>query len=114
MKVADYRTQRNNEIIDTMLQQLGGGRFFVMTGSKPQYKEVKDTESPAVTIKLARNKSRAQYMRLQYQGGLDTYKMEFKRMTPDYDIVMVDEYEGLYAEDLQETFTQVTGLYTRL
>jgi hypothetical protein len=45
------QTEIRNEVIDTMIKQLGGNKFFLMTGSKPQYKDI-STDSPLIALKL--------------------------------------------------------------
>lgn len=105
-------TAIKNQEINAMISQLGGNKFFVMTGSKPQYKDTKG--DPMVAIKLVTNKSKANYMKLKYVRGLDTYTMEFIRMWGGKEPVILAEYERLHGEDLQSTFTGFTGLNTRL
>lgn len=104
--------ERKNQIIDIMVSQLGGNRFMVMTGSKPQYKDTR--ENPMICFKLVRNQSKANFMKLTYVEGLDTYKMEFVSMRGMNEPKTVNEFDGLHAEDLQNVFTSVTGLYTKL
>lgn len=102
----------NNQIINTMVSQLGGNKFFVMTGSKPQYKDTR-TSNPLIAFKLKRNQSKANYMKLSYISGQDLYKMEFVQMTAKKNET-VEVYEGLFGDQLQEFFTSTTGMYTRL
>lgn len=104
--------QIKEQIINTMLMQLGGNRFFVMTGTKPQYKDL--SKDPLLAFKLARNNSKANYMKLTYIQGLDTYKLEFVRIHGMNEPKTIQEFEGLHAEDLQRVFTEVTGLNTHL
>jgi len=94
-----------------MLSQLGGKRFMVMTGSKPQYKDT--TDNPLIAFKLVKNTSKANYMKLSYISGLDLYTMEFVRATAK-DFSIVNTYEGLSCDMLQSVFTKQTGLYTKL
>ena len=102
---------KNNQI-NTMIHQLGGNQFFAMTGSKPQYKDLKN--DPLVAFKLTRNSSKANYLKLSYIAASDTYKMDFVSMRGMNEPKTVQELEGLHGEDLQRIFTDVTGLYTRL
>lgn len=112
---------RNNEIADTILQQLGGGRFVVMTGSRDFI-----AIDNGLRMGLARNASKANRLDITL-NSMDTYDMRFYRYTsarystrggqfkmyPEK-ITTVKEYTGVCFDQLQELFTNVTGLYTRL
>lgn len=103
---------REDQIINTMIQQLGGNRFFAMTGTKPQYKDTKNGDV-LLAFKLTRNASKATHLKLTYKGGLDLYEMEFVKCSVK-EIKTVKKFEQLYGDQLQEIFTDATGLYTRL
>ena len=111
----------NKEIADTILQQLGGGRFVVMTGSRDFI-----AIDNGLRMGLARNASKANRLEITLNGA-DLYDMKFYRYTPwrfstrggkftEYPekITTVKEYNDVYFDQLQELFTNVTGLYTRL
>ena len=87
-------------IANTILQQLGGHGFTVMTGSR-NYINLGN----GLQMSLARNKT-------------DTYTMYFYRQTltkyADIKVKEIAKYEGVYFDMLQQIFTDVTGLYTRL
>jgi hypothetical protein len=51
MKPTAQQTEIRNEVIDVMIKQLGGTKFFLMTGCKPQYKDI-STDSPLIALKL--------------------------------------------------------------
>ena len=110
--VTAERRAINEEIISTMLAQLGGRRFSMMTGSKPQYKDA-TAKNPLVAFKLIRNQSKATHMKLSYNSAMDLYDMEFVRVHGP-NMKTVELKEGLYDNMLQAVFTQVTGLDTRL
>ena len=112
---------RNAEIANTIYQQLGGGRFVVMTGTKDMI-----AIENGLRMSLARNASKANRLEITLTG-MDTYSMKFYRFTPwrfstrggkftEYPekITTVKEYNGIYCDQLQELFTETTGLYTRL
>ena len=112
---------RNKEIADTILQQLGGGRFVVMTGSRDFI-----AIDNGLRMGLARNASKANRLDITL-NAMDTYDMKFYRYTgPRYStrggqfkmypekITTVKEYNDIYFDQLQELFTNVTGMYTRL
>ena len=93
-------------VAETILQQLGGQRFTAMTGSKNY---------------LADGNS----LRITLDEATDTYRMRFYKYTagrlnkktfewvPDK-VVEVAEFDNVYCDMLQELFTQVTWMYTRL
>lgn len=112
---------RNAEIASTILQQLGGGRFVVMTGSKDMI-----AIDNGLRMSLAKNGSKANRLEITLTPW-DTYKMRFYRYTsarystrggqfkiyPEK-ITEVKEYNDIYFDQLQELFTETTGLYTHL
>lgn len=118
IKIGDYRT---------IAEQIGGNKFLVMTGSKFQYYGYDDLGYVYLMIKLVKNQSKAQYLKIQL-NGLDLYDLTFSRIkktqNPEYkalgikiydeEIIIVKEYKDVYADMLQDIFTSVTGLYTRL
>lgn len=123
IKIGDYRT---------IAEQIGGNKFLVMTGSKFQYYSYNELGYVYLMIKLTKNQSKAQYLKIQL-NGLDLYDLTFSRIkktlkpeckTPEYkamglklydeEIITVKEYKDVYADMLQDIFTSVTGLYTRL
>ena len=123
IKIGDYRA---------IVEQIGGNKFLAMTGSKFQYYGYDELGYVYLMIKLTKNQSRAQYLKIQL-NGLDLYDLTFSRIkktlkpeckTPEYkalnlklydeEVIIVKEYKDVYADTLQEIFTSVTGLYTRL
>jgi len=130
-----------NESVDmqlskTILSQLGGNMFVAMTGAK-DFVAIDN----GLKFRIGRNKSRANVVRITLDI-YDTYTMEFwsVREVNMYKIMMkcmekglsneeinekvkdaeaksnmkLKEYNGLYFDQLQEFFTEYTGLYTRL
>ena len=112
MKPTAQQTEIRNEVIDVMIKQLGGNKFFLMTGSKPQYKDI-STDSPLIALKLIRNKSKANYLTIQYIRSTDLYTMEFIKMTKT-ERKIVSTYENIYSDQLTEIFESETGLRTSL
>lgn len=101
-----------NQQINVMVSQLGGNRFMMMTGSKPQYKSLKN--DPLIAFKLTKNNSKANYLTVTYVAAADTYKMDFVRIHGMNEPKQIENLENVYAEDLERTFASVTGLATRL
>jgi hypothetical protein len=118
IQIGDYKT---------IAEQIGGNKFLVMTGSKFQYFGYDELGYVYLMIKLTKNTSKAQYLKIQL-NGLDLYDLTFSRIkktqNPEYkamgikiydeEIVIVKEYKDVYADMLQEIFTSVTGLLTKL
>lgn len=95
----------------TILQQLGGNRFTVMTGSKNYL----STEN-SLAFKVGRNAKKVTHVRITLTPD-DLYDVEFLdcRTTAKRLIHEVKEKaEGVYCDQLQAVFTDGTGLYTRL
>ena len=112
MKATPDQKAANDVIINEMIRQIGGRRFFTMTGAKPQYKDNGAT-NPMVMMKLPRNKTKGQYMSITYVRVTDTYSMEWIKLTKAARTV-VAETEGIYSDMLESTFTHYTGIYTSL
>lgn len=97
-------------IAKTILNQLGGQRFILMTGSKDFV-----GGNDYLQFKVGRNLNGISHVKIIYNYGKDLYtaifmkwngrKMEFKE---------VAKFEELYCEDLTERFVEQTGLLTRL
>ena len=106
------QTEIRNEVINTIVKQLGGNKFFVMTGSKPHYKDI-ETENPFVSIKLICNQSKANYIIIQYIRSTDLYKVEFIKINLK-ERKIVSSYDNVYSDQLTEIFESETGLRTSL
>lgn len=109
-------------VAQTIYEQLGGKRFTVMTGAKDfvssEYK---------LGFRIGRNMSKANKVVITLDWD-DTYTMTFSKYTPyslkikndgtahitEESDKIIAEYKGIYCDMLQEIFTQVTGMYTRL
>ena len=100
-------------IATTILQQIGGKRFVAMTGSR----DFIDLGN-GLRMNLSRNKTSANRLEILLDEATDTYRMHFYRMTVSkhFDIKTKDiaVYEGVYCDMLEDIFTSVTGLYTRI
>jgi len=94
------------------LEQIGGKRFAVMTGSR----DFVDMGN-RLRMSLARNKTSANRLDIIYDAGTDLYNMRFFRKTFskktfESKAMDVEVHEGIFFDMLEEVFTQVTGLYT--
>ena len=96
-----------------ILQQLGGRVFIAMTGSRNFFHS---DNGNTLTMHLARNKAQAKFLKITLEAN-DTYTVRFSKLTgkkfAQVDTV-VKEYKGVYCDMLQDIFTTVTGLYTKL
>ncbi len=101
-------TNSNLSVANEILNQLGGRKFLVMTGSKNL---MGDTNS--LQMHLTTNKAKAKYLRIELTPA-DTYTMVFSSFTRDYQQIIKEEVKNVYADQLQSIFTKVTGLDTRL
>lgn len=86
----------------TILEQLGGNRFLVMTGAHSLA-----AGAAALSFKLKTPKIKSVRVTL---NASDTYTMEFFSRT----CRVVSSFSDVYCDRLQAIFTQETGLYTSL
>lgn len=91
----------------TILNQLGGNKFIAMTGSS----SFGSTEN-ALHMKLTRNKAGANKLVVTL-NSMDTYDLKFMSIR-GASVKVKKEVEGVYNDQLQSIFTDVTGLYTSL
>ena len=101
-----------NTIARTILEQIGGKRFAVMTGSR----DFVDMGN-GLRMSLASNKTSANRLDIIYDAGADLYNMRFYRKTFSKKTFEskakdIETHEGIFFDMLEEVFTQVTGLYT--
>ncbi len=92
-----------------ILTQLGGQRFKTMTGAASF---AGDETMLSFRLKPGITKHRAWGMRI-YLDPTDTYRLELLKMR-DFAVEIVDQREGVYEDDLQSVFTEMTGLDTHL
>ena len=91
----------------TILEQLGGRRFIVMTGAKNFV-----GSEHALTFSIPRAVGGANKVRVTLTA-MDDYIVETFAVRGSR--FSVKGYrEGVYADSLQSVFTSLTGLYTRL
>ena len=94
---------------NTLLQQLGGGKFIAMTGAKNL---MVDQKEKSLHMRIGKNSKGINHVKITLMPD-DTYKMDFGRIRKlDYKVVR--SVTGVYAEALRDVFTEVTGLYTSL
>lgn len=96
-------TTTNLEVARTILAQLGGGRFTAMTGAR---------EFVGGEFTLRFKVPRKGYCLVTLTPA-DVYTVTFFKVVKGA-VRTTKEVRDVYAEDLQEIFTEATGLYTRL
>lgn len=105
-------------IANTIFQQLGGKKFIAMTGAKDFF-----TNGNDLCCTIGKNMSKANRLKIILDAD-DTYIMQFikftsGRLTKNYEwkepkIEVLKEIKGLYFDELQDLFTEYTGMYTHL
>ena len=104
--------QRFQEVAKTILGQLGGNKFVVMTGAKDIAFDSGKEDQGAIQFKIGRNSSKANIVRVELRGD-DTYTMKFFQFRK-MELKELKVYEGVYCDKLRDIFTDYTGLYTSL
>lgn len=97
----------NRVITETILQQIGGKRFIIMTGAQ----KLCETERGLgfmIPGKLSMDGINAVRITLEFN---DTYTMKFMRMTPTK-LKVIAEVTDVYCDQLETIFTGRTGLLT--
>lgn len=97
---------------ETILTQLGGRKFMVMTGAKHFTKDAADT---TLSFQLPRNFAKDGINGVRITLTNDLYDVEFVKIgtaRSGYKHTVVASSEGVYAEDLVELFERTTGLVT--
>lgn len=101
---------RNQEIANEILRQLGGAMFMRITGSKEPV-----AVPNGLRLRLARNSTRANILTITLTPQ-DLYDIEFKYFAIGAKITdeVIVKHEGIFCDQLQDIFEEVTGLYTTL
>ena len=97
------------QIAATILEQLGGNKFLAMTGVKNLYCD----ENGSLGMKLPRCLNGITHLRIELAAD-DTYTLRFFRVWADKGITELPQESGVYFDQLQEIFTEKTGLRTSL
>jgi len=95
----------NMHIAQTILEQLGGNRFAVMTGAK-NFGASADALSFALPANFAKNGINRVRVTLT---PADVYTVEFFKVRGT-SIKHLGTHEGIYADMLRDLFTRETGL----
>jgi len=95
-------------VAETILKQLGGNKFRMMTGAK----NLAGDEN-SLSMRIGRNSSNSNYLKITV-NSMDTYDMKFCKFTRKFEEKSVKEYNGVYNDSLVEVFERHTGMYTSL
>ena len=98
----------NLKVAETILKQLGGNKFRVMTGAK----NFGGTED-SLSMRIGRNSSNSNYLKITL-NEMDLYDMKFCKLTRKFEEKSVTEYKNVYNDLMRGTFTAHTGMYTSL
>lgn len=97
----------NLEVASTILAQLGGNRFRVMTGANSFV-----GSKSSLMFRLPRANKRINRVRIELEPS-DTYKVEFYRVWGG-EAKLIEARDGIYCDMLERVVSDVTGLATRL
>lgn len=97
----------SNQVAAIILQQLGGNRFIAMTGAKNLC-----AGERSVSAKIGKNAGKVTHIAVTLNAA-DTYDMRFINIR-GINMKDVANVEGVYADQLQRVFTDVTGMDTHL
>ena len=95
-------------VAKTILNQLGGHKFRVMTGAKNFL-----DHGDALSMRIGRNSSNSNYLKVSL-NSMDLYDVHFSKLTKKFEEKSVKEYNDIYADSLVEIFESHTGMYTKL
>jgi len=98
----------------TILQQLGGRRFIAMTGAKNFVNlNTKEYGRGGLAFKIGRNAKGVTHVRIVLTGA-DLYSIDYLAVRGTSEPKTKATSKGVYAEDLRADFTRKTGLATSL
>ena len=92
----------------TILEQLGGNQFCMMTGAK----NLVDC-GDALAMRIGRNSSNSNYLKITLNDS-DLYDVRFSKVTKMGEEKSVREFNDVYNDMLVEIFESHTGMYTSL
>lgn len=99
------------QVANTILAQLGGNAFAMMTGAKDF---VGGATALHFSLPARSTKGRANKFRVTLLPS-DTYRLEAIRYSPSkLTVEVLETVEGVHCEQLRATFTGMTGLHTGL
>lgn len=94
-------------IAKTILEQLGGHKFVVMTGAR----NLGDGGN-YLGFRIGRNQTRANYVKITLEP-MDWYTVEFIAIRK-FTTIPLRKFEQVHCDQLAKVFEEFTGLRTRL
>ena len=95
-------------VAKTILSQLGGNKFCVMTGAKNFV-----DHGDALSMKIGRNSSNSNYLKITL-NMMDLYDVQFSKVSKLGEEKSVKEYNNVFNDMLVVIFESHTGMYTKL
>ena len=95
-------------VATTILNQLGGNKFRVMTGAKNFM-----DHGNALSMRIGRNSSNSNYLKITLNDS-DLYDVRFSKVTKMGEEKSVREFNDVYNDMFVEIFESHTGMYTSL
>lgn len=98
----------NQEVARTIIAQLGGKQFSLLTGAK----QFVSTEK-GVSFKIGRNPKGITHVTIELDRGRDLYDIKFQKWNGrKLEMKTVNELRGIYFDQMADIFFNNTGLYT--
>jgi uncharacterized membrane protein (Fun14 family) len=94
-------------VAQTILAQLGGNQFIVMTGAKNFVGGERD-----LSFKIGKNCKKVSHVKITL-NGMDLYNVQYLNIRGVKVTVVAEEFD-LYNNQLQQSFTTNTGMDTHL
>ena len=81
-------------VAETILEQLGGNKFCMMTGAK----NLGGTEN-SLSMRIGRNSSNSNYLKITL-NMMDLYDVKFSKLTRKFEEKSVTEYNDVFCDSL--------------
>jgi hypothetical protein len=101
---ATERAAEQKEIAQTIMGQLGGNQFILLTGTKKVF-----ISGNGVGIHIGQNPKRVTFVRVTLTDD-DLYTIESVRVRKG-EYTTLQSHAGVYADMLQDLFEEMTGLF---
>lgn len=108
----ETQIEENKAIANEILNQLGGNRFIIMTGSK-NFIAIERGLTFKIGFAAHQKKNRATHCEIKLEWN-DTYTVKFFYVRGFEPKKEISKHEEIYCNMLQTLFTEQTGLYTHL
>jgi len=102
----------DQSVAKTILEQLGGNKFIAMTGAK---NFMSGSNYLIFSLPGSKGFTKNAINRVMISlNSLDTYDIVFSRIRKNSSPVIIEEVNNVYNDQLQDIFTNITGLNTKL